>query len=411
MRILIVTHYYPPEVGAPQARLSELARAWVASGDTVTVLTGFPNHPTGRIHAGYERRIRMRENIDGVHVVRTWLYATPNEKIARKTLGHLSFMLSSVLLGARAVGPADVVIVSSPTFFSIPAAWLIARVKRARFVVEVRDLWPAFIVELGLLRNRLVIGVLEAIELASYRAADAVVTVSRGFKDAITARGLSADKVHFVPNGVEPEMFDGITNESDKTRNRLGAQPGDTLILYAGTHGTSYALDDVLDVASELRREAAHFAFVGEGPTKSHLAARVDELGLKNVTMLPAVTHQEMPMILSAADICLVPDRDIPFLATTIRAKMFEYMAAGKAIVGSTCGESATILREAGAVVIPPEQPAEFARAIRELVSDPKRREAMGMAARRYVRSHFDRHVLANDYRRLLGIVVKARAR
>jgi hypothetical protein len=139
-RILMVTHYFPPEAGAPQARLSALAAAWAAAGDQVTVLTGMPNHPTGVLPPEYRRAIRRRERRDGYRVMRTWLYATPNEGVARKTLSHLSFMISSVLLGGLACGPADTVLVSSPTFFSIGSAWLLARLKRARLIIEVRDL-------------------------------------------------------------------------------------------------------------------------------------------------------------------------------------------------------------------------------------------------------------------------------
>ena len=161
MRIIIVTHYFPPETGAPQARLSSLAAAWAADGDDVTVLTGMPNHPTGVIPPEYRGAIRYRERRDGYRVLRTWLYATPNEGIARKTIGHLSFMISSVLLGGRASGPADVIVVSSPTFFAVGAGWLLARLKRARLVVEVRDLWPAIFTELGVLTSRPVIRLLE----------------------------------------------------------------------------------------------------------------------------------------------------------------------------------------------------------------------------------------------------------
>ena len=161
MRILLVTHYFPPEIGAPQARLSALARTWAGDGDDVTVLTGMPSHPTGVLPPQYRHAVRRRERSDGYRVLRTWLYATPNEGIVRKTLGHLSFMFSSVLLGWHASGPADVVLVSSPTFFSIGSAWLLARMKRARLVVEVRDLWPAIFVELGVLTNRRVIRLLE----------------------------------------------------------------------------------------------------------------------------------------------------------------------------------------------------------------------------------------------------------
>ena len=169
MRVLVVTHYFPPETGAPQARLSALAATWAAGGDQVTVLTGMPNHPTGVLPPDYRRAVFRRERTDGYRVIRTWLYATPNEGIVRKTLGHLSFMVSSVLLGGRASGPADVVVVSSPTFFSIGSAWLLARLKRARLVVEIRDLWPAIFVELGVLTSRRVIALLERLRAGRLR--------------------------------------------------------------------------------------------------------------------------------------------------------------------------------------------------------------------------------------------------
>src|ERR1700728_329949 len=178
MRILVVTHYFPPETGAPQARLSGLAAAWAADGDDVTVLTGMPNHPTGVKPPQYRGALRRRERRGGYRVLRTWLYATPNEGVARKTAGHLSFMVSSVLLGWRRSRRADAVVVSSPTLFSSGSAWLRARLKRAALVVEVRDLWPAIFVELGVLTNPRVIRILERLELAAYAAADGVVVVS-----------------------------------------------------------------------------------------------------------------------------------------------------------------------------------------------------------------------------------------
>jgi glycosyltransferase involved in cell wall biosynthesis len=252
VRTLIVTHYFPPETGAPQARLSALARHWAAAGDEVTVLTGMPNHPTGVLPAEYRRAVRRREHRDGYAVLRTWLYATPNEGIARKTLGHLSFMLSSVLLGWRASGPADTVVVSSPTFFSIASAWLLARLKRARLVVEVRDLWPAIFVELGVLTNRRVIAVLERLELAAYAAADEVVVVSDGFRASLIERGVPAGKVHTIRNGVSLGAFDPATPADPYLRAGLGARPDEGLVVFAGTHGISQGLPEAALAATRL---------------------------------------------------------------------------------------------------------------------------------------------------------------
>ena len=404
-RILIVSHYFPPEAGAPQARLSALARAWAADGDDVTVLTGMPNHPTGVLPRQYRHAIRRRERRDGYRIVRTWLYATPNEGVARKTLSHLSFMVSSVLLGGRVCGPADTVVVSSPTFFSIGSAWLLARLKRARLVVEVRDLWPAIFVELGVLTSRRVIRLLERLELAAYAAADQVVVVSDGFRANLIARGVPAGKVHTVRNGVALDRFrSGKPNAPIRaqTRARLGASPGDCLVLYAGTHGISHALHRIADAAALLAGLPVHFAFVGDGSDKPRLERRVAELGLANVTLAPAVPPDEVPGLLAAADLCLVPLRDVPLFATFIPSKMFEYLAAARPVIGSVAGEAAQILGEAGAVVVPPEDSGAVAAAIRALATDPGRRVAMGHHGRAYVERFFDRTELAREYRKIL---------
>ena len=430
MRVLIVTHYFPPETGAPQARLSGLAADWAADGDDVTVLTGMPSHPTGVLPPSYRRAVLRRERGDGYRVVRTWLYATPNEGVARKTLGHLSFAVSSVLLGGRRSGPADVVVVSSPTFFSILSGWVLARLKRARLVVEIRDLWPAIFVELGVLTNRPVIRLLERLELAAYAAADQVVVVSEGFRADLLRRGVPSAKVHTITNGVDLDRFAPGPDsgpERAELRARLGARPADCLVLYAGTHGISQALTTIADAAAQLdnarsavagkadRASAAgraaafdgraiRFAFVGEGADKKRLERRVAELGLGNVTLLPGVPSAEMPALLAAADICLVPLRKVPLFATFIPSKIFEYLAAGRAVIGSVTGEAAQILAEAGAVVVPPEDSGSLAAAITALAADPRLRAEIGRAGRAFVERRYDRAALARQYRKILEL-------
>jgi len=419
VRVLIVTHYFPPETGAPQARLSGLAATWAADGDKVTVLTGMPNHPTGVLPPSYRRAVLRRERCDGYRVVRTWLYATPNEGVARKSLGHLSFMASSVLLGGRASGPADVVVVSSPTFFSILSGWVLARLKRARFVIEVRDLWPAIFLELGVLTDRRIIWALEQLELAAYAAADQVVVVSEGFRSDLIRRGVPPEKVHTIRNGVDLGRFTAAgesSGERQGLRARLGARPGDCLVLYAGTHGISQGLSAIADAAALLddaggparlgRRAissgAIRFAFVGGGADKKSLQRRVAELGLRNVSLLPGVPSAEMPALLAAADICLVPLRKVPLFATFIPSKMFEYLAAGKAVIGSVTGEAAQILAEAGAVVVPPEDSGSLAAAIAALAADPPLRAELGRRGRAFAERFYDRAALAREYRKIL---------
>lgn len=402
MKLLLVSHYFPPEIGAPQRRLSELARYWTEEGDDVTVLTGMPNHPTGIVPEEYRGKLRVEECLNGYRILRTWLYATPNDGFVKKSLGHLSFMLSSVLLGWRKSGPADVVIVSSPTFFSIFSGCLLAWMKRARFVVEVRDLWPAIFIELGVLTNQVVIKVLEALEMAAYRAADSVVVVSEGFRENLIARGVPEEKVFTVRNGVDLERFTADGSAAEDVRRRLGATNGQTVVLYIGAHGISHGLSSIADAAALLRDDHIHISFVGEGAAKRELHAHVRSLGLTNVSLLEGIPSESVAEILSVADVCLVPLRDVPLFGTFIPSKIFELFAAGKAVVGSVRGEAARILGEGGAVVVEPENAAAIADAIRSLAADPERRRVMGRRAREYVGANFDRRDLAKEYRDIL---------
>jgi glycosyltransferase involved in cell wall biosynthesis len=406
MRIVIVSHYFPPEIGAPQARLSDLARMWAEAGHDVHVVTGMPNHPTGVVPEEYRRRFRVAERIDGYRVTRCWLYATPNEGMVKKTLGHLSFMLSSVVLGFRAIGRPDVVVVSSPTFFSIGSAWLLARLKRSRLVVEIRDLWPAIFVELGVLTNRRAIAILERLELAAYRASDAIVVVSEGFRDHIAARGIPESKIHTIRNGVDVDRFQVADEQDSRWRAKLGARE-DLLVLYIGAHGISQGLSTVVEAAALLTDQPIHVALVGEGADKPRVLERIRGLGLENMTTHPGVARDEVQAVLSAADICLVPLRDVPLFTTFIPSKIFELLAVGKVIVGSVAGESAGILREGGALVVAPEDPVALADSLRALANDPGRRQHMSEMGRSYVEQNFDRRVLATQYEEILENVLE----
>jgi glycosyltransferase involved in cell wall biosynthesis len=254
------------------------------------------------------------------------------------------------------------------------------------------------------LTNHRLIRLLERLELAAYAAADRVVVVSDGFRANLIDRGVPGDKVHTIRNGVTLDRFDPGATADPRLRDRLGARAGDCLVLYLGTHGISHGLPGVADAAARLAAEPVHFAFVGEGADKPRLCHRVAELGLDNVTLLAGVPHEEVPALLAAADICLVPLRDVPLFATFIPSKIFEYLAAGKAVVGAVAGEAAQILREAGAVVVPPEDSAALAAAIRALAGDPQRRQAMGRSGRAHVERCFDRVELARKYREILGL-------
>lgn len=411
MNIIFLCHYFAPEPGAPSARILELARAWVAKGHTVKVVTCFPNHPTGVVPPEYRGRLWSHEVMDGIQVYRNWVYATPNEGFVRKTLGHISFMFTSVLFSLFRSGSADVVVVSSPTFFSLFSGYVFSRVKRAPLVVEVRDLWPAAIVELSVLKNRMIIRILEAMELWAYRVAKHVVVVTESFKQNLVSRGVPEDKISVITNGVDVERFTpGPKVES--VEDELGCR-GKHLVLYIGAHGISQALDTVVRAAEKLRhRGDIVFGFVGEGAAKAKLQEMAERLQLTNVRFLPAQPKHRMPDFYRTADVCLVPLKDIPLFQTFIPSKMFEIMACGRPIVAALRGEAAEILdRSGGAVVVPPEDPDSMAEAIARLVDQPELRRRLGESGAAFASTHYSRQKLAAKYEEILRTLAEGRIR
>lgn len=408
MRILLITQNFPPEIAASAARHSELARYWAESGHEVTVLTGMPNHPTGVIPPEYKGAVRREEQVDGHRVVRTWVYATPNTGLIRRTLNHLSFMVTTVLLGTGRVGRPDAVVVTSPPFFQVIGAWILSLIKRAPLVFEVRDLWPGIFEELGVIRNRRVLWLLERLELFMYRRARRVVVVTDAFKQTLVERGVPASKIDVIKNGVDLERFSPRAAD-DGIRRRLGAGPDDFLVLHIGAHGISHALESIADGAKLLAgRPRIRFAFVGEGARKVDLERKLSNDDITNAISLPGIPRDEVPGYVAAADLCLVPLRSIDAFEKWIPSKMFEFLGMAKPVLGSLAGEAAGILTDAGQTVVPPESPGDLAEAIAALADDPDRLGDMGIDGRRYVEEHFDRRALAHDYLDVLRRVTTA---
>jgi len=411
LKIVLLSHYFWPEPGAPSARLLEMGREWAARGHDVTVVTNFPNHPTGVVPEAYRGRSFQVERVEGVRVVRCRTYATPNRGVARRTLGHLVFMAQAVLQATPHLRGSDVLVASSPTLFSVVAAWLIALRLRVPFVFEVRDLWPAIFVDLGVIRNRLAIGGLEALELFLYRRAAAVVTVTRAFAADIARRGITASKLHVIPNGVDLDAFQPGPRDQ-ALRQRLGCGEDQLLVLYCGAHGISHALSRVLEVAERLRGDRRfRFALVGDGAEKELLAARARSLALDNVCFWASVPRQEVAEHYRSADVCLVPLRGVPLFRSFIPSKMFEILACGRPVLASIEGEAAEILQESGAaLVVPPEDVEAMVSALVRLAGEPALRVTLAERGRPYVASHFDRKQLASRYLDLLQTLARPRA-
>lgn len=392
MNVLFVSDNFPPESNAPASRLYEHARHWVRAGHQVTVLTGAPNFPEGRVYPGYENRWHQTEQLDGIRVVRVKTFIAANEGVVGRTLDHLSFMAMSVAAGALERCP-DVLVATSPQFFAAVGGAGLGWLRRVPFVLEVRDLWPASIVAVGALRDGRIIGALERLELALYRRAAAIVAVTEASRADIAGRGIPREKIHVVPNGADLSWC--APRPRDPSFVREYGLEGKFVVGYIGTHGMAHGLERVLDAIERLGDvpELAFF-FAGAGAERRQLERSVARRGLDRVRLVPRQPKERMSALWSACDLTLVPLRADPVFAGVIPSKLFEAMAHGvPSVLSVPEGEATALLRETGAgVVVPPEDPPALAATIRALVRDRERLAALRAralaAAPRFSRQH-----------------------
>jgi len=396
LRILFVTPYYPPEMGAPQARISELAVRLVRRGHTVTVLTGFPSYPSGIIPPEYRGKLFQRENRDGVNVVRTWIYPTSNQRLYLRLVSYFSFVFSSIL-GSFRCGGADIVYVESPPLFDGIAGCVIAAVKRAPFLFNVADLWPDFAVELGLVRKGLPLALAYRLEAFIYRKAARVATVTRGLIRRLRdEKRVPEEKLVLFRNGVDLELFSPDISGA-RVRERLGLA-GKFVVGFIGNIGHWQGLETVVDAAALLRdRTAFHFLIVGDGARREAVGEYIARQELANITMLPVQPKSAVPELWAACDCAVIPLRKVACAREALPAKMFEALAAGKPIVLGIRGEAEEVMRNAAAgVFAEPENPQSYAEAFARLAGDEKLRRKMGVSGRAYAEKHFDRDALTD---------------
>jgi glycosyltransferase involved in cell wall biosynthesis len=406
LRIAYLCQYFPPEPAAPAARVHELGRAWVRSGAEVTVLTTFPNFPTGVVPARYAHRLVATESLDGLRVLRSWIFALPNRELGQRGAAQLSFMLSTLALGTPRLGVVDVVVASSPPLFVGLAGWVLARWRHVPFVLEVRDLWPEAALDLGLVRaGSPAMRGLARLASFLYRQANCVVVVTDGFRKHLVAQGVPNERLVVVPNGADARLFGSVT-DGPSTRRALGFAEDAVLATYVGSLGVAQGLDVVLDAAAALPDVC--FAMIGEGSDRTRLMAERDRRALANMRLLPPVPRAQVPGVYAASDIAIVPLRDVPIFATFVPSKLFELLAAGRPIVGAVRGEARTILERSGAAVLAePGDGASVAAAVARLAGDAGLRAELGAHGRAFASAHYDRDALAARYLRLLEDVVR----
>ena len=402
MSLLFLTQYFPPESNAPANRVYEFAKAWTEMGHQVQVLTGFPNHPNGVIHPGYRGKPFMRENLDGIEVIRTLTFATANKGKLRRMFQFFTFMVAAIVQGAFGAKRCDVVIATSPQLLVALAGYVLSVILRKPFVMEVRDIWPEAIVAVGLMKPGPVISALEIVERFLYRRAKSLVVVTNGFAEKIAAKGIDPSKIVVVPNAVDIRQF-SILEDKTPAKSQFGLA-NKFVVSYIGTHGMAHNLATVVETAERFQDlPDVHFLFAGDGAERKRIEALVAEKGLKNVTMLGQQSRQLVPSLIGMSDVCLVPLRKTPLFDSTIPSKIYEIMACGVPMIISVNGEARRLVERAKAGLgIEPESADHMEQAIRELHASREKGETMGRNGARFVKEEFDRLRVASRYIRHL---------
>ena len=402
MRFLILTQYFPPEVGAPQVRLSAFARELKRSGHEVEVVTGLPNHPTGRIFPEYRGRFYVREEWEGIPVHRVWLYPSIGAGLKRM-LNYLSFMLTSLWGLFKAQRPDLLFVESPPLFLSLPA-WLASRIWRIPWIFNVADLWPDSVRDLGLITEGILLRLAYWLEAWSYRKASFVNAVTEGIQTTLLDdKRLANNKVLFLPNGVDTELFKPRKPDLELQKS-LGLF-NKKVVLYAGTHGFAHGLEVVIRAAKILENNDSnvYFVFIGDGSEKVRIIDMAKTMSCRNVLFLDPAPPDYIARLYSFSIAGLSTLRNNSLFESTRPAKIFAAMASGKPVIYSGAGEGARLVESAKAgLVVPPEDPEALAEAVRILASNPALAEELGSNGRRYVEEHLSWSVLVSDWLRQL---------
>jgi len=411
VKILYISQYFPPEMGAPAARASELAPHWASAGHEITVLTGFPNHPTGIVPPDYRaklRRLILREKWHGVNVLRTWLWPLPNRRAHERILNYTSFFLSSAVAGQFTPQP-DVVIASSPQLLVALSGWLVARGKNVPFVFEVRDLWPESLQAVGMAEAHAPLHrLLAKVAGFLYRNCDHIVAVTPAFKDHLVRNWrIPPQKISIVQNGVETGLF--APNNATSLRKQLRIEDK-FVVSYIGTLGLAHGLESLLKAAEQLQHTNPEilFVIVGEGAERERIVQLAHDRGLANVRFLGQQPHEAIPGFINASDACLVLLKKSQLFKTVIPTKMLEFMSCSCPVILGGDGEARRILEEAQAgICVEPENPSELAEAVLRLADDYKLRNTLGSNGRRYIVQHLSRVQTANVYIDVLNSLLR----
>ncbi len=394
----------PDEPGG--TRHFEFARYLAAQGHRLTIVGSDVSYLTGQQRG--RKAFVTRESRDGVEIHRAYTYRCLHRGKIGRVVSLLSFSLSALVAAFRA-GPADAIMGTTPPIFQAVSAAVIAFCRRKPLLLEVRDLWPAFLIDLGILKNPLLIAIFRWTERSLYRYATRLLVNSPAYRDYLIAQGIAPEKIALVPNGVDPAMF-CPESRGEQAREQYGLA-GKFVITYAGALGLANDIDTLLEAAGLLLRSdpGIHFLLVGDGQERPRLQAKARAMQLDNVTFAGPQPKQRMSEFLAASDACVAILQNIPMFRTTYPNKVFDYMAAGRPTILAIDGVIREVIEQArGGIFVPPGDAAAVAVAASTLCREPGRCRRMGASARSYVVEHFNRQQQAEGF--LQAIVETARA-
>lgn len=412
MHIAILVQDFAPETGAGPARITELSAEWIRAGHRVSVVTAFPNRRLpgqrdGHIPAPYRGRLWMHEDCQGIQTYRSWLYTSPKRGFVRTLVNNLTFAASSLANGLANLPRPDVLIASGPPYFAQFAGATIAGIHSIPFVLEIRDLWPDYLAEMGVIKSQFLLNAMFGSEKWLLRQADAVTVVTESFKTRLVAKGVPADDILVVPNGVDTSRYFASAERLELPG--LSRDATTPLIGYLGTFGAGQGLAAVLDAARQLHARGikAHFALVGDGPDRSALETDLANRPTPNVSIHAPIPRDATRALYNTCDVVLVPHASLPVLGDTVPSKIFEVMACERPLVAALRGEGARIVeRSGGGVLAAPGDATSIADAVQRALAMPAdARAAMGAAGRRFALSEYDRSALAQRYLKTLSRV------
>ena len=392
MKILFITDNFPPEVNAPASRTYDHCKRWIDKGVDVTVITCAPNFPQGKVYEGYKNRLYQIEMVDGIKVIRVWSYISANEGFLKRIIDYTSFAFMAFWAGL--FKPCDLIIATSPQFFTTCTGLALSKIKRRPWVFELRDLWPESIVTVGVMKKNKVIEAFEKIEHFMYRSADMIIPVTEAFKRHLIGWDIQENKIHVVTNGVDPKKFP-LGEKNPELLQKLNLKDK-FIISYIGTHGMAHSLDFIIKCLSEVTDPSIHFLFVGDGAAKQMAQKRTKELQLINVTFLPPVSKNEVSEYVGISDAVLVPLKKSDTFKSVIPSKIFESAAMQKPILLGVDGQAREIIEKFDAgLYFEPENKEEFLRAVSEIKNN-KKLYSLIQAGEKKLAQTYDRNALAD---------------